>query len=182
SIRAYLVAGKELLVGDFYRFIRLHGRKVTDLSWDLDLNAVMAAAEVAFAGASREIYAHYLRGLRAEEFGVYEQGRQWRTFAAPPATKEEAMARLLAAAEAQMDRLAAMLGDDEVDDDDAAFAAERELDRHRRTVAARSRELMQTLEMLRKLQKARGASGMAWRHPAELELLPEPERADLPCG
>ncbi|WP_165219030.1 hypothetical protein [Aquisphaera insulae] len=186
SIRAYFVAGKQPLVGDFYRFIRLHGRKVTDLFWDLDLNAVMAAAEVAFDGCSREIYAHYLRGLRAEEFGTYEQQRQWWTFAAPPATKEEAMSLLLADAEARMDRLAAMLGDDddEIDDDAAAFAAERDLDRHRRTVAARSRELMQTLEMLRKLRKERGGAGLAPRDPVEpnLEPEPEPERADFSSG
>ncbi|WP_165219805.1 hypothetical protein [Aquisphaera insulae] len=197
SIRAYLVAGKELLIGDFYRFVRLHGRKVADHFWDLDLNAALAAADVAWDGAGRAIYERFLRGLRAEDFLTFEQGRQWRTFAAPPATKEEALAWLLADAEAHMDRLAALLGDDADDDenadpadrdDAAAFAAERELDRHRRTVAARTRELMQTLEMLRKLQKARGVSGMAWRDPAEPEPLPEPgatieaELPSLSCG
>ncbi|QEH37500.1 hypothetical protein OJF2_60910 [Aquisphaera giovannonii] len=161
SIRAYFVAGLEPAIGDFYRYIRLHGRHVTDLAWDLDLNAAMAAAEVAWPGCGRLIYGRFLAELHAEDWRLFEQQRQWRTFAPLPATPEEAVAVLLRDAESQMARLAAMLceGDgEEVDPDAAAFEAELELAGHRRAAAARTRELMQVLEQLRKLRKDRGAA------------------------
>ncbi|QEH36097.1 hypothetical protein OJF2_46570 [Aquisphaera giovannonii] len=176
SIRAYLVAGGDMPVGDFYRFIRLHGRRVTDLSWDLDLNAVMAAVEVAWPWCGRAVYKRFLAELHSEDWRLFEQQRQWRTFAPLPATPEEAMAVLLRDAESQMARLAALLCEDAEgpDPDAVAFAAELELGGHRRAAAARTRELMQVLDQLRKLRKDRGAGPRGQSG--------EPSPADEPVG
>jgi len=146
---------------DHYRFIRLQGKHTIEAMNDPSLNIIFLALETLSKGYGKKLWIQF-RDLKALSGPVLGALLQWREIAPRPLDQAEAMGVLASIVVRNIRRLQAHLAEHEqraLDEapelaDSAAFDAGSSFERLRRYQSARGRELLRTLDILMKMQKA----------------------------
>jgi hypothetical protein len=141
------------------RFVRLQGKQPFEAAFDPALNSLFTAWRVIEPKAVEKYWLFYNRPMADP---AYNHIVAWQPIVEPPPHKEAAVKLLFAVIRDHSHRLAELLaGHDGITDDEAAERADRaaldgskEFERHRRSQSARHRELMRTLDILRKMRSS----------------------------
>jgi len=145
---------------DQFRFIRLQGKHGVEAVYDPALATIFLAWEVLGAGLGKQFWETCRQITPASEPGF--SGRLvWREIAPRPGDRAEALAVLRAVVDQQIERLAELLAEHEQIAlegaaelaDRAAFGSGARFERLHRYQTARGRELLRTIDTLRKMQK-----------------------------
>ena len=147
---------------DLYRSIRLQGKHPVDAINDPDLNLQIQAWEMMSPGAAVDFWERCYHQTPRVDPG-FRGFMEWREIADKPADEAEAMGlikRMIAGRIERLEELIALheeiAGEEAIELADAAsFDPGPEAERLRRSQAAKSRELRQTLELFLKMQAAR---------------------------
>ena len=142
------------------RFIRLQGKNVVEAVYDPALNSIFLAWDVLVQEYVEEEWESF-RKERPTNDPAYNHRLQWREIAPRPRGEAEAWAVLCTVVDHQVCRLTERLADNEdreaAEDPDwadrAALDCSPEFERHRRHQSAKTRELLRTLDTLRKMRK-----------------------------
>jgi hypothetical protein len=152
----------------FVRFIRLQGKHPVEAFYDPALNSIFLAWEVLAPKTIEWFWSTYQKSPTTSTFDpAYRHLLWWYAMGPRPETKQEAWAILHGVVDRHIDRLEAFLAQHEaITADEAAARADRaaldcskEFERHRRYQSARTRELLRTLDTLRKMQKEKFRTG-----------------------
>ena len=147
---------------DLYRSIRLQGKHPVDAINDPDLNLQIQAWEMMSPGAAIDFWERCYHQTPKVDPG-FQGFMEWREIADKPADEDEAMGYIKGVIAGRIERLEEMIavheeiaGEEAIELADAAsFDPGPEAERLRRSQAAKSRELRQTLELFLKMQAAR---------------------------
>ncbi len=145
---------------DVYRFIRLLGKNGFEAVHDPALNASFLAFEVFNPGAAETLWKVCRERVPDRDLAFHEV-TFWRELAPRPADEPAARAVLRAVVDARIERLEQIVAEfqeiAEAEDaeraDQAAFDPSPSFERHRRHQAALGRELLRTIDSLRRLRK-----------------------------
>jgi hypothetical protein len=167
------------------RLVRLLGREGTSVAWEPGLNAAVLAADVLKPGLANEFWTLRLRAIPSDEDRL-EEPEDWRELAPRPASADEARDALLAVISEQVVRLNVRLSEHEAGAarasvklaEAAAFDPGAESERLHKFQTARHRELVRTVELVRKLHKdplpepefelePEGPNSVGWAPPTE---------------
>ena len=147
---------------DLYRSIRLQGKHPVDAVNDPDLNLQIQAWEMISPGAAIDFWERCYHQTPKVDPG-FRGFMEWREIADKPADEDEAMGLIKGMIAGRIERLEELIavheeiaGEEAIELADAAsFDPGPEAERLRRSQAAKSRELRQTLELFLKMQAAR---------------------------
>ena len=147
---------------DLYRSIRLQGKHPVDAINDPDLNLQIQAWEMMSPGAAVDFWERCYHQTPKVDPG-FRGFMEWREIADKPADEDAAMSHIKGVIAGRIERLEEMIavheeiaGEEAIELADAAsFDPGPEAERLRRSQAAKSRELRQTLELFLKMQAAR---------------------------
>jgi hypothetical protein len=147
-------------IADLYRFMNLLGKERIEAVTDPALNALILAWDVLNPKTAKEFWGQTCAST-IPCVPSYAQSSKWRELAPRPANPAEASQLLVATMEQQIDRLTRLLaGHAALAEEDSAELADRAafdpgggFERHRRHRSALGRELLRTVETLRKLRK-----------------------------
>src|SRR3954451_2155629 len=147
---------------DLYRSIRLQGKHPVDAVNDPELNLQIQAWEMMSPGAAVDFWERCYHQTPKVDPG-FQGFMEWREIADKPADGDEAMGLIRRTIAGRIERLEELIavheeiaGEEALERADAAsFDPGAEAERLRRSQAAKSRELRQTLELLLKMQAAR---------------------------
>ena len=147
---------------DLYRSIRLQGKHPVDAVNDPDLNLQIQAWEMMSPGAAVDFWERCYHQTPKVDPG-FQGFMEWREIADKPADEAEAMGLIKRMIAGRIERLEELIavheeiaGEEAIELADAAsFDPGPEAERLRRSQAAKSRELRQTLELFLKMQAAR---------------------------
>ena len=147
---------------DLYRSIRLQGKHPVDAVNDPDLNLQIQAWEMMSPGAAVDFWERCYHQTPRVDPG-FRGFMEWREIADRPADEDEAMGLIKGMIAGRIEGLGELIavheeiaGEDAIERADAAsFDPGPEAERLRRSQAAKSRELRQTLELFLKMQAAR---------------------------
>ena len=158
---------------DVSRYIRLLGKHGYEAIHDPQLNGLFLAWDIVEPGSAELIW-RVCRGEMALRERNHRDATDWRELGPRPADEAAALALLWSTAGERMARLEGLLGEHEATvreqselADLAAFDAGAGLDRHRRQMAALGRELLRTVETLRRLRKDGGCRATARRRRSD---------------
>jgi len=143
------------------RFIRLQGKQVVESVYDPALNSIFLAWDVLVPKYAKVEWESFGE-KRPKTDPAYNHRLHWREIAPRPSDPAEAWAVLYAVVEQHEGRLKELLASNEASEaaEDADWADRAALDcspafeRHRRYQSAKTRELLRTLDTLRKLRNA----------------------------
>jgi hypothetical protein len=143
------------------RFIRLQGKQPIEAFYDPALNSVFLAWDV-LAPKAIDTFWHLYRKSASFVDPAYNHLQNWADLAPRPQSGKEAMAILWEIVDEQVGRLEELLARHEVISaeeaaaraDRAALDCSKDFERHRRYQSARTRELLRTLETLRRMRHA----------------------------
>ena len=147
---------------DLYRSIRLQGKHPVDAVNDPDLNLQIQAWEMMSPGAAVDFWERCYHQTPKVDPG-FQGFMEWREIADRPADEDAAMGLIKRMIAGRIERLEELIavheeiaGEEAIELADAAsFDPGPEAERLRRSQAAKSRELRQTLELFLKMQAAR---------------------------
>jgi hypothetical protein len=155
---------------DFYRFLRLQGKSGIEAVYDPTLNALFQAWDLIWAGAGKACW-KLCRQQAHRRDPAHNGSMAWRQIAEAPADVQKAWELLHGIVSAYSSRLEVQIKEftaiAELEEaklaDRAVFDSSAVLDRHRRYQASLGRELLRTVDTLRKLQnnasdRTKGAS------------------------
>ena len=165
---------------DQYKFVRLLGKRPIDAVDDPELNAIFLAWEVLEEESGVDFWGRMQ--ATSSYYPAFNSSREWRELAPRPADEAEAVARLLAVVDGEVERLKERLavveeieGDDAVElAERASFAADDAGERLRRAQSARTREMLRAIQTLTKLRKD------AAREPGKRVPAAPADREDIP--
>ena len=148
---------------DLYRSIRLQGKHPVDAVNDPELNLQIQAWEMMSPGAAIDFWERCYHQTPKVDPG-FQGFMEWREIADRPADEDEAMKLIKRMIAGRIERLEELIavheeiaGEEAIERADAAsFDPGPEAERLRRSQAAKSRELRQTLELFLKMQAATG--------------------------
>lgn len=160
EIRCLILADEPWTYLDQFKFVRLLGKHPFEAIDDPAANAVFLAWEAVEEGWGVRFWKLMQENTPYED-PAFSAWREWRVIAPRPADRAAGVAHLLAVATGEVERLEARIVElDAADGDDAVETAERasfspgdDAERLRRFQAARSRELMRTIDTLNRLRK-----------------------------
>ena len=160
QLRTLLDRGKAWLPGDVFRFFRLQGQNVYEADQDPEINGLLLTLDVICPGVAG-YYQKYFRGLSSSRDPAFKWTTEWRELADRPADRPTAVAIVRGVIEERVGRLEGLIGElQEFAEAEAAEAADRALvdpgpafERFARGQAALGRELLRTVEELRRLRK-----------------------------
>ena len=146
---------------DLHRFIHLLGKQRFEAVTDPALNALLVAWDVLKPGIAQEFWKWTCAGGRAGRSQLCADRQGWRELGPRPANPAEATDVIAEMRDQQIDRLTRLLAghaqcaaEEAVDlPDRAAFDPGAGFERHRRYRTALGREMLRTLDTLRKLRK-----------------------------
>ena len=147
---------------DLYRSIRLQGKHPVDAVNDPELNLQIQAWEMMSPGAAVDFWERCYHQTPKVDPG-FQGFMEWREIADKPADEDAAMGLIKGVIAGRIERLEELIavheeiaGEEAIERADAAsFDPGPEAERLRRSQAAKSRELRQTLELFLKMQAAR---------------------------
>ena len=147
---------------DLYRSIRLQGKHPVDAVNDPELNLQIQAWEMMSPGAAVDFWERCYHQTPKVDPG-FQGFMEWREIADRPADEDAAMGLIKGMIAGRIERLEELIavheeiaGEEAIERADAAsFDPGPEAERLRRSQAAKSRELRQTLELFLKMQAAR---------------------------
>jgi len=158
---------------ELLRFIRLQGKNVVESVYDPALNSIFLAWDVLVQKFAKQEW-HYFQEVKPSDDPAFNHRLVWREIAPRPSDPDAAWAVLYAVVEQHVGRLKELLARNEASEaaEDPDWAARAGLDcspafeRHRRYQSAKTRELLRTLETLRRMRNAEfgmrnGKAGMA---------------------
>jgi hypothetical protein len=160
---------------DYYRFIRLQGKAGIEAIYDPALNRLFQAWDRIWPGSCKTCW-KLCRQQANRRDPAYNGSMAWRQITDGPADVEQAWALLREVVSAYTSRLEMLIKDftaiAELEEgelaDRAVFDSSPALDRHRRYQASLGRELLRTVDALRKLQDDEsGETGRASRPHCE---------------
>ena len=173
------VVDREAAWGDpeIVRFLGLLGKRGIEAHFDPELNSLFHAFDALGHRIGHKFWNERRDGLPLGYIGGF-QFVPYREIAPPPSDKTAALILICSVIERHVGRLEELLAEheqieaDEADEryDRAALDCSPAFERHRRYQSARHRELMRTLETLRKMRKAEFGTGNG-----------EAEKADGKC-
>jgi hypothetical protein len=145
---------------DVYRFLRLLGKQGFEAILDPELNAIFVAFDVIEPGSAELMWEEYRTGLADREQG-FCWATAWRELGPRPADKPGAVAVLWEVIQGRIERLNRIAAEfEQIAAAEAAEAADRAafdpspaFERHRRHQASLGRELLRTVDTLRRLRK-----------------------------
>jgi hypothetical protein len=178
------------------RFIRLQGKQPVEAFYDPALNSIFLAWDV-LAPKTIETFWHLYKKSASLSDPAYKHLLRWDEIAPRPQNQEEASAILHEVVDGHVERLELLLARHEsITAEEAAARADRaaldcskEFERHRRYQSARTRELLRTLDTLRRMRNAELGTGNeeeemrddAWRMTNEIgEVEPRGESHEQP--
>ena len=149
------------------RFIRLQGKDVVESVYDPALNSIFLAWDVLVPKYAKEGW-EFFREDWPRTDPAFNHWLSWREIAPRPSNEAEAWAVLYAIVAEHVGRLKELLAQNQVIEaaedptwaDRAALDCSPAFERHRRYQSAKTRELLRTLETLRKMRKAELEWGM----------------------
>ena len=155
---------------EMFTFIRLQGKQAIEAVFDPALNSTLLAWDVLVPNLTDAFWAACKASLPSFDPACLRE-LQWREITPRPRDRTEAVAVLYAIIDQHIRRLKKLLAEhEEIEEaeagDRAALAeydASPELDRHRRLQSARLRELLETLDTLRKMRNSKGGIPKAER-------------------
>src|SRR5450759_3108424 len=161
QFRSMMLAGAEWSLPDNYRFIRLQGKHTIEGMSDPSLNAYFMALETLSPGYGKKFWTQ-CRDMNTSSAPALGAMLPWRQLAKQPPDEKEAVRLIATIVHDHIDRLQARLGEHderarvEASElaDRAAFDAGSSFERLRRYQSARGRELLRTIDLLMKMQKA----------------------------
>jgi hypothetical protein len=148
------------------RFIRLQGKQLVESVYDPVLNSIFLAWDVLVPNYAKVEWESY-REERSIHDPAYNHRLAWREIAARPSNEAEAWAVLYAIVAEHVGRLKELLAQNQaieaIEDptwaDRAALDCSPAFERHRRYQSAKTRELLRTLETLRKMRNSECGMG-----------------------
>jgi len=146
---------------ELLRFIRLQGKNVVESVYDLALNSIFLAWDVLVQKYAKQEW-HYFQEVKPRTDPAFNHRLLWGEIAARPSDPAEAWAVLYAVVDRHVGRLKELLARNEASEaaedpdwaDRAALDCSPAFERHRRYQSAKTRELLRTLDKLRKLRNA----------------------------
>jgi hypothetical protein len=146
---------------ELLRFIRLQGKNVVESIYDPALNSIFLAWDVLVPKYAKLEW-HYFQEVKPRTDPAFNHRLVWREIAERPVDPDAAWAVLYGVVNQHVGRLQELLARNEASAsaEDTDWAARAGLDgspafeRHRRCQSARHRELLRTLEALRKMRNA----------------------------
>ncbi len=146
---------------ELLRFIRLQGKHVVESVYDPALNSIFLAWDVLVQKHAKEEW-HSFQEVKPRTDPAFNHRLLWREIAPRPSDPAEAWAVLSAVVHQHVGRLKELLAHHQAsaaaEDPDwadrAALDCSAAFDRHRRYQSAKTRELLRTLDTLRKLRNA----------------------------
>ena len=171
---------------DFFRFIRLQGKAGVEAVYDPALNALFQAWDLIWPGAGKSCWKR-CREQANQRDPAHSDSMAWRQIADGPAGVPQAWELLRGIVSAHASRLEMRIKEftaiaelEEVELlDRAVFDTSPMLDRHRKYQASLGRELLRTVDTLRKLQKDASAMTEEASRPRS-ERPVEETRASVP--
>jgi len=148
------------------RFIRLQGKDVVESVYDPALNSIFLAWDVLVQKYAKEGW-DWFRDDWPKTHPTLNHWLSWREITPRPSDPAEAWAVLYAVVDQHIGRLKELLARNEASEaaedpdwaDRAALDCSPAFERHRRYQSARHRELLRTLETLRKMRKEEFGTG-----------------------
>ncbi|HMF35875.1 MAG TPA: hypothetical protein VKF17_04520, partial [Isosphaeraceae bacterium] len=148
------------------RFIRLQGKQLVESVYDPVLNSIFLAWDVLVPKYAKVEWESY-QAEKPMTDPAYNHRLRWREITPRPRDEAEAWAVLSAIVEEHVGRLKELLAHNQALEaapdptwaDRAALDCSPALDRHRRYQSAKTRELLRTLETLRRMRKAEFGMG-----------------------
>src|SRR5208337_109965 len=146
---------------ELLRFIRLQGKNVVESVYDPALNSIFLAWDVLVQKFAKQEW-HCFQEVKPRTDPAFNHRLLWREIAARPSDPDAAWAVLYAVVSQHVGRLEELLARNEASEaaEDPDWAARAGLDcspafeRHRRYQSAKTRELLRTLDTLRKMRNA----------------------------
>jgi len=143
------------------RFIRLQGKNVVESVYDPALNSIFLAWDVLVQKYAKEGW-HLFQEVKPRTDPAFNHRLVWCEIAPRPSDPAEAWAVLYAVVDRHVGRLKELLARNEASEaaedpdwaDRAALDCSPAFERHRRYQSAKTRELLRTLDTLRKLRNA----------------------------
>ena len=190
EFRGLIATNQDWTYSDYFKFVRLLGKRPIDAVDDPELNAIFLAWEVLEEESGVDFWGRMQ--ATSSYYPAFNSSREWRELAPRPVDEAEAVARLLAVVDGEVERLKERLAVvEEVEGDDAvelaeraSFAADDAGERLRRAQSARTREMLRAIQTLTKLRKdaAREPGKRVPAAPAERERPDEGEFPRLPVA
>ena len=161
DLRALLERNAQWSQADVYRFVRLLGKLGIEAVNDLELNALFLAWEVLWEGQGKILWEMHLKQTRLRDPAMVTM-MIWREIAPRPADKAKALEFILGVIDEQAGRLEQRVAEfEQIAEaeaaerfDRAAFDPSPGFERHRRHQASLGRELLRTIDTLRRLRRA----------------------------
>ena len=159
-LRILLDRGAAWLPGDVFRFFRLQGKNAYEADQDPRINGLILALDVISPGVAG-YYQEHFRYLASSRDPAFKWATAWRELAPRPADRPSAEAIVRGVIAERVGRLEAMLAElEEVAELEAEGAADRAafdpgagFERFARRQASLGRQLLRTVEELRRLRK-----------------------------
>src|SRR5271157_3266111 len=144
------------------RFIRLQGKQLVESVYDPVLNSIFLAWDVLVPKYAKVEW-HYFQEVKPRTDPAFNHRLLWREIAARPSDPAEAWAVLSAVVDQHVGRLKELLARNEASEaaedpdwaDRAALDCSPAFERHRRYQSARHRELLRTLDTLRRMRDSK---------------------------
>jgi len=151
---------------EMLRFVGLLGKHSMEAVFDPKLNSLFLAFDVLDRRFGQEYWESLKEKIPASEHGFIFL-KPWREISPRPRDKTEALAFIRSVIDEHVGRLQELLAEhEEIEDEEAAERCDRAaldcspaFERHRRYQSARSRELLRTLDTLRKMRNAEFGTG-----------------------
>src|SRR5271157_4046511 len=148
-------------VPEMLRFIRLQGKQVVESVYDPALNSIFLAWDVLVQKYAKRQW-HYFQEVKPITDPAFNHRLLWREIAARPSDPAQAWAVLSAVVNQHVGRLKELLARNEASEaaedpdwaDRAALDCSPAFERHRRYQSAKTRELLRTLDTLRRMRNA----------------------------
>jgi len=156
---------------EMFRFIRLQGKHSIEAVYDPALNSIFLAWEVLFPKSGHGFW-NPCKNRMASDDPAHNSLLVWREIAPRPRDKTEALAVLSSVVDQHIGRLAELLAKyKEIEEEEAAERCDRAaldsspaFEGHRRYQSTQTRELLRTLDTLRRMRNAeRGMEKEKWR-------------------
>ena len=151
---------------EMHRFIALLGKRSLEAIFDRELNSLFQAFDFFGHSFGQEYWKACMEEVPLNDPGGFVC-KPWRELGPRPRDKAEALCRIRKAMDERVERLEELLAEhEEIEADEAAERCDRaaldcskEFERHRRYQSAKTRELLRTLDTLRKMRNAEFGMG-----------------------